>query len=122
MTTNNITATAARLVAVALVDATRNVAAIRAELQQAAADDSVNNINAKVIQLATAEGVHDVFSLANALLEAGRSGAEVLENVTITLLLAGADDTCSGRGNDARRARFDGVRSAISDLRYTLAG
>lgn len=32
------------------------------------------------------------------------------------LVLAGADDTWSGRGNDARRARYDGTRRAASDL------
>lgn len=32
------------------------------------------------------------------------------------LVLAGADDTWSGRGNDARRARYDGTRKAAREL------
>lgn len=43
--------------------------------------------------------------------------AEVLE-VALDLMLSGADDSWSGRGNDAKRARFDGIRSACSDMRH----
>lgn len=40
----------------------------------------------------------------------------VAEQAVTDLVLAGADDTWSGRGNDARRARYDGTRKAAREL------
>jgi len=40
-----------------------------------------------------------------------------IDDVIIDLLIAGADDTWSGRGNDIRRARFDGIREACKKMR-----
>lgn len=38
----------------------------------------------------------------------------------INILMRGADDTYSGRGNDNRRAHFDGVREEIRGVTYQL--
>ena len=35
-------------------------------------------------------------------------------------LINGGDDASSGRGNDARRRHFDGVREAVQELHYTV--
>lgn len=34
------------------------------------------------------------------------------------LLSGGADDEWSGRGNDVKRARFDGIRKAANDMKW----
>lgn len=36
---------------------------------------------------------------------------QIAEQAVADLVFAGADDTWSGRGNDAARARFDGIRN-----------
>lgn len=43
---------------------------------------------------------------------------EDVMSVGVELLQPGADDRWSGRGNDVRRARFDGVRSAVDEFRW----
>ena len=48
-------------------------------------------------------------------LEFGRSNVAVFVS---NLLTAGADDAWGGRGNDVKRARFDGVRSACADMEW----
>lgn len=42
--------------------------------------------------------------------------AEIGRRAVTDLVLTGADDTWSGRNNDARRARFDGIRSAANEI------
>ena len=41
-----------------------------------------------------------------------------LSEVALALLAVGADDGWSGRTNDVRRARFDGVRTACAYVRW----
>jgi hypothetical protein len=36
------------------------------------------------------------------------------------LLMRGADDDFSGRGNDTRRARHDGLRTAVDEIYYDI--
>lgn len=43
-----------------------------------------------------------------------------LRNLFIAILSRGADDSWSGRKNDARRVAFDAVRKEIGDLRWSL--
>lgn len=43
-----------------------------------------------------------------------------LQRLFLAILCRGADDSWSGRKNDARRAAFDAVRQEINDLRYSL--
>ena len=46
---------------------------------------------------------------------------KALRNLFITRLALGADDTWSGRKNDARRVAFDAIRAEIGYLRWDLA-
>ena len=41
-----------------------------------------------------------------------------LSEVALELLSKGADDGWSGRTNDVRRARFDGIRTACASVRW----
>ena len=41
-----------------------------------------------------------------------------LSEVALALLAEGADDGWSGRTNDVRRARFDGIRTACASIRW----
>lgn len=45
----------------------------------------------------------------------------VAESFTEMVLMNGADDTWSGRGNDLRRVRFDALRDRVVTLRYEAA-
>lgn len=45
--------------------------------------------------------------------------AAVLETI-VEILSRGADDVWSGRANDVRRARFDGVRNACTTAKYLV--
>lgn len=45
---------------------------------------------------------------------------KALRNLFAAVLLRGADDSWSGRKNDARRTAFDAVRQEIGDLRWKL--
>lgn len=48
------------------------------------------------------------------------SKSEALNLLFVDHLSRGADDTWSGRKNDARRHAFDAVRREIADLRWSL--
>lgn len=86
------------------------------------ADQSVDAL----LSLADAEGARDVWSkLATVATYHCKSGVEITEaqvmQVVMDLLTRGADDTWSGRGNDVKRAYFDGVRSAATRVGYLFA-
>ena len=65
-----------------------------------------------IVSLAEAEGVHDVFALVDKMKAHGSEDADIRERL-VSVLVQGADDSWSGRANDARRARHDGVRAAV---------
>lgn len=80
-------------------------------------------VNDYAIVLAGAEGAYSVWArieaAANYHLRNDRVLTEaILADISAELLLTGADDSWSGRGNDVRRARFDGVRDAVRNVRY----
>lgn len=70
-------------------------------------DDVVRFAN----RVAKMEGELTVFNRIPTVAEYPRTDTEILQFV-FTMLTNGADDEWSGRGNDARRSHFDGVRKA----------
>lgn len=90
----------------------------RASVAQAAtegqpASEIVNKLN----KLAEAEGSRDMwYRLQRAATHTSVNGDEFTEDmanrVVLGFLANGADDSWSGRGNDVRRAYFDGIREA----------
>lgn len=65
-----------------------------------------------VVSLAEAEGVHEVFDLVDHMKSRDIEDYAIRERL-VSMIVYGADDSWSGRANDARRARFDGVRDAV---------
>jgi hypothetical protein len=115
----------------------------RIDAKAALAIAAMQAMQAKAAQLATAEGINseDWAKYANDLASSegeahawarvqttanyfAREGLEltpaaILETVA-ELLSVGADDGWSGRINDVRRARFDGIRKATTSIRYLV--
>jgi len=95
----------------------------RRTLREAAIEDSVgvDDLARMVNDIADAEGQAHVYAIAAHV--NGKDGwasqadadAAIREWVT-SLLTAGADDTWSGRTNDAKRAHWDGIRTAAGDV------
>ena len=82
-------------------------------------------INRAVLSLAYAEGAEAYWALMlhNAEYVTDHDGNDEnvtasLQRSTLKLLATGANDTWSGRGNDAQRARFDGLRDAAASLTF----
>ena len=65
-----------------------------------------------IVSLAEAEGVHEVFALVDQMKSRNIEDDSIRDRL-VSLLVRGADDSWSGRANDARRAQFDGVRDAV---------
>lgn len=65
-----------------------------------------------IVSLAEAEGVHEVFAVVDQMKARNVESADIRDRL-VSMLVQGADDSWSGRANDARRARFDGVRDAV---------
>lgn len=72
------------------------------------------------VKVAVAEGNASAWARLAAI--ASKNGNELTQadanEVALSLLSNGADDSWSGRGNDVARARFDGVRSACTDMQW----
>ena len=79
-----------------------------------------DGINTAVLTLATAEGAASYWAkmLYVAKIVTDREGdvTAALQDSTLRLLTGGANDDWSGRGNDAKRAYFDGVRAAAASF------
>lgn len=87
-----------------------------------------DQLNAYVLRRAEAWGVAHMFTrVEQAEKWATEHGADAKGVATAALaevldvLLEGPDDTWSGRGNDVRRAQYDGVRQAGKEIRRRLA-
>lgn len=74
------------------------------------------NIASDAAQKAEEAGRLWVRTTTKYVIENGGDEATIL-NAWLILLISGPDDSWSGRGNDARRAYFDGVRDQIDLLR-----
>lgn len=75
------------------------------------------------LTVAEAEGSYVAWARLSAMVEykVANSTAVTEADVIATafdLLSDGADDEWSGRENDVKRARFDGVRSACSNMKF----
>lgn len=115
---------------------------IRTETE--AHEDALQYRKTKLAEMAAKHEQHDAISLANAvnavaeaegalrafqqLLSAAewaeQDETETVEAVVtgaiVSILTAPSEDTMSGRTGDVRRARQDGAREAIRDIKYKL--
>lgn len=102
--------------------AAENVTAARARLAKIASGDDdrrIDSLVSAVNAVAKAEGANRAWSRAARMIEGGHTAAEAYESV-VDLVLNGADDSWSGRGNDAKRAEFDGIREAVQNLKWEI--
>lgn len=74
-----------------------------------------SDLASRVSHLAELEGALEVYATADRALVGGATVDQLAVTVT-AMLLVGADDTWSGRKNDAARSRFDGKRSAVREV------
>lgn len=79
------------------------------------------------LDLAEAEGALDTFTIVESVRQGltakGWSQERILYGVMNAIareLEKGADDTWSGRGNEQKRAKFDGKREAARNIRYIV--
>jgi len=86
-----------------------------------------SRLNNYMLSMAEAEGAIEVFASIERLEEQGREAGASEERIVFyalreiaNILIRGSDDTYSGRGNDQRRAHFDGKREAARELEYRL--
>lgn len=94
----------------------------RSLAEAAASGTESRSLMSLVEGIANAEGQESTYALFVTAAEyaesQGEDVREAVRDAALRLLEAGADDEWSGRGNDARRARFDGVREAVRDVRF----
>lgn len=95
----------------------------RADLATKATSSTLSDIGHGAGVVASAWGAVEVWSAAVAIVRHGVEHGEALEDTVaevrawaVGLLVRGADDTWSGRGNDLARMKFDGVRSAVERI------
>ena len=89
------------------------IAEKREHLAVLAAEGRTGDLARTVNEIAALEGAHLVRKTDERSMVNGLEVDERLEVLT-DLLLRGADDTWSGRTNDANRAYFDGVRETAA--------
>lgn len=113
------------------VAAQRDVSASRVECARTeiATTSTVSNVSSEALgrlveRLAVAEGHLDVWArlhiIATHVLDDGTVNLtiDLLQERVLDLVSQGANDTYSGRSNDLKRARYDGVLGAVQDLRW----
>jgi hypothetical protein len=106
-------------------EAEKNLQAANERLENAVRDGQrAGSITDYLNEVAEAQGALTVVAEYEEVLDYTQDADEfdpvkanlaVIETLT-RIVLRGADDTWSGRGNDARRAYFDGVRETADDL------
>lgn len=69
----------------------------------------------------SANGYRNTVYVIHRMVAAGGVTAFDVMTALMSLVLAGPDDTWSGRGNDARRAGFEGVLEAAGEIKEMLS-
>lgn len=119
-----MTATVNATIAFNSSQASKSIASIRARLADMAATCDSGALAQMVNTLAEAEGELAVWvrleNVAERLTNQGQGEIEkeTALSVIYPLLTGGADDTWSGRGNEVKRARFDGIRAAATKVEW----
>ena len=92
---------------------------LKQNLAEAAEKNDSEGLASMVNAIASAEGRYMAQERVADCQQGGLSKEETLA-AAIQLLAQSGQDTYSGRGNDARRAKADGLKAALQDLVYTL--
>ena len=105
-----------------LSDLVRRPADIRLKIAEAATEgyQRADQLTDLVQELAGAEAISYIAAEVLNHIDAGEAYdiamAEMIQRQTRRMLMTGADDNWSGRGNDTRRAAFDAVRGWLLEL------
>ena len=99
--------------------AAANLKEARESLARDAATASAHDLAYRLARLAEYEGHLFVLTEVVRLIETGK--ADQLDAWLMMHATRGAEDSWSGRTNDAARSRFDGVLAAIRKVSETLA-
>lgn len=78
-------------------------------------EDLVQQVN----EIAKRQGEAEAYAIYRDGLAAEASSDSIVRSL-FARLVNGADDTWSGRSNDARRAKFDGFRRTADEIRWSL--
>ncbi len=100
-----------------LVDAAR----LRTSLKSLVETAQLDLLNDRLVQVATLEGfasmMHDAVMVLQFKLAEGTSWELALAQTSMQMTaMLQIDDTWSGRGNDLRRAKFEGQLNAVKDF------
>lgn len=87
--------------------------AARKSLASSVATGNLSQLAYEMEKVANAEGVLQVYQMIAVMDRNDTPTNERIEELT-RMITYGADDAGSGRGNDIRRAQFDGIRTAVS--------
>lgn len=102
--------------------ATKKTARSEQLAEAATSGTESGRLTSLVNSIAEAEGEESAYGrLLMAARYATDQGTDIRAEVNraaMNILYVGADDTSSGRGNDAKRARFDGKCEAVRELEY----
>lgn len=90
--------------------------ALKARLVEVIGSATVDTLADTVEQIAKCEAACIVHTKAGNVLRNGHTFADVRIHLTEDVLIQGAEDTWSGRGNDLRRAKHDAARAAVRDV------
>ena len=96
------------------------IQAARKALAEAAAGDEVDGcrLAGYVNDVASAEGAANARYRYRAVMRQDGGTHEKAMAHVVALMFNGADDTWSGRGNDAKRAKFDGYCEAANRMQW----
>lgn len=75
---------------------------------------SISEFSYDAVTIATKQGRKYALEMIKRALEHPKGGHKEAADTAASLLMVGADDTSSGRGNDLRRAYHDGVRAVAT--------
>ena len=100
-------------------NATENLGEAREKLARDAANSSAHDLAYGLARLAEHEGQLFVLAEVVRLIEGGK--ADQLNDWMMMHATRGAEDSWSGRTNDAARSRHDGVLAAIRKVSETIA-
>ena len=96
-----------------------NLNEAREKLALEAARSDSHHLSHLLSQVAGHEGRLVAFTEVIRLAEAGRD--DRIADLLISLATRGAEDSWSGRTNDAARSRFDGILAAVRETHETIA-
>lgn len=112
------TATLVETLAAKVDQATARMERAQQSIADQATSGSASALNDLVLDLARREGEVTAWSRLHKAAQHHGADLPALYVIMMETLAYGPDDQASGRGNEVRRARFDGIREVAEILRW----